>query len=469
MEHIPNEVFDHIAVFLDTATLCTLSCTSKQWYTRVSCQQMLWRKRFAWDFPQHDDNERTWLRRHRQIWEAEAGTGSSSTTTGTSLASQGSLQLDWFAVYCSRQAVEYRWRHNQYAVHRPDCVVDSYSHGTRLQSITHIPERSSPGEVAVVTQWLLVKQQQVVWGLERLCWDGVDIEHLRVRGKYCSDEYLAIRTRCEQTHHFSLYVWHVSALHQPPDIVIAVSSWISDVDMRGNWIVGQHETIGGVGQYTIFAYDLVKKSHHCKASDDFYNLCILRAAENRVIVACAIQESLDIGDVVATHKLWQVCNNQEAPFERWTAGEVRMIKEKYSSIIKPQRVDASRLILRADYDSEPNAETLPSLVLLDAINDAAVVVLKEKWSRSVKIYLVESVVSRNLLAIREWRHKYAMLSLSDGAEIYRVHHDCWVYSGLYPPDSQWVRMPQDAAWQSPKSDASLAIPDYTGHVRQSGE
>ncbi|RKP06912.1 hypothetical protein THASP1DRAFT_24845 [Thamnocephalis sphaerospora] len=96
------------------------------------------------------------------------------------------------------------------------------------------------------------------------------------------------------------------------------------------------------------------------------------------------------------------------------------------------------------------------MALLVTTGDKANLLLEKKWLRRAKAYTILPVLSRNLLVLWKGRNEYTMLSLSDGTWIHRAYYGCWELCGLYPPESQWDKIPKDAVWKDPRDNDDLA-------------
>ncbi|RKP09929.1 hypothetical protein THASP1DRAFT_22296 [Thamnocephalis sphaerospora] len=429
MRYIPSEVFNRIAEACDDeAALVVLSCASRQLRIRVSCQQKLWRARFELQFPQNDSKEQRWLSQYERARLAEARLGN---TANRLSGLERKAPFDWFDAYCKRRAVEYRWRHGRYTVHQVGKVT-AYPRGIRLQSIPYGSSGSFTGNV-VASQWLPASQQRPVWFLEQPCWDGVDMQHMEMRGKWWSDEYLAIRTWDRMADCHPLHVWHLNALHRPPRTINTSMKEVYDMNIYGSWLIWW--TVGSLmsKQYTVCVHNFANGFFHLDVLGGPGLCCILRTGTE----SCAglLQPPTSCGKL---HLIGQ-CRSSGKRLE------------------KLQRIDHDRFILWSGTGSEPSPASPPNLVLVETVNGTSGVSLKERWTRSMHVTDVRPIVSRNLLIVYENYVTLTFVSLSDAANVSRVHLDCWTHNGLYPLESMWTKMADKDTWHDPRNSTAIDL------------
>ncbi|RKP07942.1 hypothetical protein THASP1DRAFT_30241 [Thamnocephalis sphaerospora] len=458
MEYIPNEVFDCIIEATgDEAALVALSCTSKQLRIRVSCRQKLWSERFKQHFSQNDGNEQGWLRQYKRAYQNEACSGSIACESSTSPTGHG---LDWFDIYCRRRATEYRWRQGQHSVHQLARTVGVRPHGIRIQSSPFSYSGLSPDDALVASEWLLMPQRQSTWVLEQLCWGSVKIERMEIRGQWHSDEYLALQTWDKSSRRYSVYAWGFAALHKPPCVVVYNKEQLHDMHIHRNWFWGCYELSKESKQWVTFAYNLAKGEYCLDILGGFTRCCILRATTDCIYIVWVGLDWHTVGPIMVTYKLWQIAPGQSASFQCQATGQMVMNRDGF---VKPQRIDDTRVALWSSYFDEPEATSPPTLVLLEIASDTAKVTLKEAWSHAIEVSEVRAITSRNLLGIRRMSESVTLLDINSGAEVRRIHLDCWEYSGLYPSSDLWTRMAENATWLDPRNGT---IPDIDADAKQ---
>ncbi|RKP05269.1 hypothetical protein THASP1DRAFT_32893 [Thamnocephalis sphaerospora] len=327
--------------------------------------------------------------------------------------------------------------------------------GICLQRIQFTPELSEVDSFAVASQWLSMPGREPVWILEHPCWDGIDLEHLEIWEIWQSDSYLVIKTADSSTGCRSLYVWHFTSLHRPPRTIISHGERIHGVEMYGDWIIYQPGRSTAAGQDTVCVYDLAKSMHYSDVLSSSAGYHITHATASSAYIVVLRCNPVD-GPVPVTYMLWQISSGQAAPFQHQAAGKVVM-EAKGGGVVDLKRIDKDRFILWAPCFDEPDPALPPTIVLVEVIDGAAGVSLVEKWTRSLEIYEVRPIVSRNLLAA----NNQTLLSLSDGSVVCRVDLDCWRLSGLYPHDDQWSGMTVGVAEQNLDNGAILGVHQET--------
>ncbi|RKP07399.1 hypothetical protein THASP1DRAFT_30780 [Thamnocephalis sphaerospora] len=444
MERTPEEVLGHITGYLNDVSLLALSHTSRRWRTRINGRQILWRRRFELHFSQKDDNEREWLRQYKLVHAAKATVGNAS----RELDNPHSEPLfNWFDAYCQRCTAEYCWRHGLYNEHQFTDVADTRLHGTRLQSIPCVLRESAPADSVVASQWLLERRLKPVWILERPCWDGVDVDCLKIQQEWHSAEYLIIWTENTATRNrCSLYAWHLDSLDAPPRTIIADIPLIN-ADVRDNWLIGGYNSREEGNQCTLFVANLAEGSYCSKLLSDFRHSCILRATEDSVHIVCVNYGFVIQGPITLTCEVWQVAPNQSILFQCQVTENITVYRSFISSI-RLVRVDDDRLTIFTNYFDSDEHTSVPTLVLAKTASNTASVSLKEEWGRAVGITHVKPIVSRNLLGTG-LKGYWSLLNLSDGTEVHRLYSDCWRTSGLYPLEKHWERIDDDEAWPNP--------------------
>ncbi|RKP09768.1 hypothetical protein THASP1DRAFT_28453 [Thamnocephalis sphaerospora] len=340
MEHIPNEVLDQLMeASSDDISLVALARTSKQWRNRVSCRQQWWRRRFEQQFSQHDSKERAWLRQYERAYGVAAIVGN---PVGEASNLHSSVSLDWFDVYCKRRAVEYRWRHGQYLVHAFTDIADTRPCGARLQSIPFVRNRLFGDDVVVASQWLLDSRQHTTWLLERLYWGDIDVKRIEVSEKlWQSDEYLVAQAKNKSTKHYSLYVWHFAALHEPPRTIVEGTQSIRSIDVHKDWLACQYRLPSMTDQDITFVYNLINGTHCIDTQSGFSRCCIQRTTADSVYLART--ESSWHNSGFNTCELWQVTPSRAASFQLQTAAKIRV--NVANGCPQPQRIDDNRVIV----------------------------------------------------------------------------------------------------------------------------
>ncbi|RKP05295.1 hypothetical protein THASP1DRAFT_32870 [Thamnocephalis sphaerospora] len=443
MNRMPKEIFDRIVKAMDETTLAALSCTSQQWRARISRRQKWWRERFEQQFPQSDDNEWRWLCQYKR---AHFGRAHNSNYAGKLPDAPQKPQLDWFAVYCSRRAAEYRWRHGQCMVSQSGGVSGTRPHGIRLQSIPLITPGSHLNRAVVASQWMLSSQQQSVWLLERLCWDGVSAGCLKIWERLCLDEHLVVQTYDASDHRSrSLHIWRFDALNKPPRTIVA-SKRVREVHAHRHWLIGRYELPSASA---MFAYNFANGAYCSDVLDGSPYGCIQRVTASDVL-AVYVEYRHQSGPVTVSYKLWRIAPSQPVPFQCKAAGSTRMSKIGY---IRPLRVDDNRFIVHAEKCNKQEPKSPPTLALLAIVYGVKSTSLTEIWTRSIKFRRVQPISSRNLLLVDE----QTLLSLVDGSQVHRVHLECWRLSGLYPLENQWTKMTEESTWHDPKNNPTLNI------------
>ncbi|RKP10467.1 hypothetical protein THASP1DRAFT_27748 [Thamnocephalis sphaerospora] len=465
MKYIPSEVLDQIIEAADDEdALVVLSCASTRLRLRVSSRQKLWHERFERQFPQNDDNEQKWLQLYKQTSQAAACIGQ---TGKRAPPSQNNSLLNWFDAYCKRRLVEYRWRHGRYTVHQTTSISDTYPRGIRIQMIpcTRGKRINSPDDMPIAAQWVVATQQQPVWAMERPCWGNVDMTHVRMHKKWCSDKYLVIQAANVQTRCYILYIWRSSALWSPPRIINVGTKWSSNLELRGKWLVYWHIISAKDSQHTMRVYDLDRNTFCADILTSYSSCSILRAtAESAWIVK--VEHYTNSSEATAvTYTLWSVDHNQAVPFQPQVTSKATMYSGDIGDILV-RRIDDSSFILWSDSEDEPDSAMSPTLVFVDVLEGAPKASLDVRWAMYQKAPEIQPITSRNLLAVKIAFDSVKMLSLHDGSEVHRTQLDCWGISGLYPPDRQWERMAKDVKWQSPKHNPVLGV-DKTADIKSS--
>ncbi|RKP09040.1 hypothetical protein THASP1DRAFT_29169 [Thamnocephalis sphaerospora] len=454
MKRIPDEVLDHIVeICNDEAALVVLSCASKRLRSRVACRQEAWRKRFERQFLQSNDSEQKWLHQHMRAKRAATHLGD---TTSILLFPQGSAQFDWFDAYCERRAVEYRWRHGKYAAHRLTNTANVRPRGVRLQSILCAFDYSPAGDVAVVSQWLIASPRQSAWFSEPLYWGDMDTEDVVVLSKRQSDEYLVIQAWNMLVDCYSLCVWHTAAPHRPPRTIITDKREIPDVSLRGSWLAHRIAHSADTGQYgAAFVYDLARGACYSDIQGNIHTCCSLNATTDRMRIVCVEYNKSTSSPVTIAYKLWQVAPDRAEPMQCQATGRKAMSLKQGD--IKLQRIDDGKFILYSRETDDLDPISAPTISLVEVVDEASGVLLKEKWSLGIRVMDIRSIASHDLFSIQQTYDKWLLLSLIDGSEVRRVHFNCWICSGLYPPDDQWAKMIDDSMWWNPRDDPTLHI------------
>ncbi|RKP07779.1 hypothetical protein THASP1DRAFT_30415 [Thamnocephalis sphaerospora] len=458
MNQAPGDILDCIVEVLDDeAALLLLSWTCVQWRTRITCRQSLWRRRFEQQFPQWDEKERMWLCQYKRA--NQTTTASAVSCARASQSGRHDAHVNWFDAYCSRRAIEYRWRHGQYVVHRPAIVTGASSRGIRLQSIPLVPLYRSSQSVLVATQWLTESQQPPIWRLERPCWGGVKTERTHIMMAWWSDEYLIVFILDKPYLRYILYIWRFTALHEVPRVVDISNRYIIDAKIYGHWFVGQY---GETTQKVAFAYHLSENAWYHSGLGSKFKDCTLHITTDGMRIIRAEYDWAPLGGVLVTLMQQQVVYSSEASSPWRLAGTVSMSS---GNPIKSLHIDDSRLILWAEYIANPTPDTLPTLVLFELTDGATDAPLKEAWARAVHIRSIQPIVSRNLVLIEQYHDRTtALLSLDDGAQIHCVHLDCWRVSGLYPPQAGWAKMAKDVVWPGSDQDTLVDASTITKRV-----
>ncbi|RKP07405.1 hypothetical protein THASP1DRAFT_30784, partial [Thamnocephalis sphaerospora] len=433
MERAPDEVLDHIIDYLDDAALLTLSRASRQWRARLSCRQTLWARRFEQQFSQRDDNEREWLRQYKHVHAARVHANGVASRL-PSLCSNS--PFEWFDTYRERCAIEYRWRCGLHMEHQLVGAADARPDGIRIQSIPYALYRLDPENALIASQWLLKSQQRLVWILERPCWDGVDTSRMEITREWHSAEYLVIWTMDRKMfNRRSLYAWHLDALDAPPRTIMADKPMIG-TDIYKNWVIYGYMLSMESNQYSIVVAHLTKELHYSDTLGSFNNCCIQRATADDVCIIWVEFEFGPSGSTMVTYKLWQFTSSRTTPFQCQAVGTTAMNRTTIGEIM-PKRVDDSRFIMFSNNCGYLGSASSPTLVLVEVIGGAEGVLLKEKWSRSLKTQKIRPIVSRDMLGVLQDSGKWSLLSLKDGCNLHRLHLDCWHNSGLYSSDDQW--------------------------------
>ncbi|RKP08086.1 hypothetical protein THASP1DRAFT_30115, partial [Thamnocephalis sphaerospora] len=308
MNRMPNEVLDRIVASVnDQATLVVLSWASRQWRIRVSSWQTLWQNYYLNQFPQDDNSEFRWLRQYEQVEKAIQARAERATNKPAD--PYQAWTLDWFNAYCHRCATEYRWRHGLYAMRQLDKVASTPPNGVHLQSIPCIRLPASQKDAVVASQWLLTTEQRPTWLLERLCWDGIDMEHAQIVGRDQADEHLFMYImhlnmgRAAPLRN-SLHVWRLAALHKPSRAIVT-NRLIYSTTIHRNWLVVQYRLSEETGQIVTAVHDLVKGLSCLDTPGDYSYRCILRAAADGVHTVRVECDQEAFGSVAVLYKLWQ--------------------------------------------------------------------------------------------------------------------------------------------------------------------
>ncbi|RKP06331.1 hypothetical protein THASP1DRAFT_31844 [Thamnocephalis sphaerospora] len=315
MNRVPAEIVYRIVyVSDDEAALVALATTSRWLYACVAAQRKLWRLRFERDFSKQDENEQRWLRHYARGHLAHLLFAEEQ----QEVLLQTDELLDWFRVYCSRRATEYRRRRGLYTVHQAKQASDIHASGIRLQSI--ITSSRETRDMHVLSQRILAPQQQPVWIAEQLCWDGVDADNMLVTEERYSDEYLVIAVEARSmtmsagSTNATLYAWHFNALHLPPRLIM--SKLMGTISLYKNWlVVRKHFMCDSVPSITL-VFDLAKHTARPGILEGGVNhIHIQKATEDSVCLLWRDKIKVEESHATISWRLWDFTPDRAPPVQ----------------------------------------------------------------------------------------------------------------------------------------------------------
>ncbi|RKP09668.1 hypothetical protein THASP1DRAFT_28551 [Thamnocephalis sphaerospora] len=468
--YIPNEIIDYIIRLSDDdAALVALACVSRRLRNCVVSHQKMWRSRFMLYFPPQTDRELAWMRLHTRMHL------STNTRNNQSSARASNLRLDaqpnWFEMYCSRRTAEHRWRYGQYTTRLLANAATAPSNGVRLQSVPYARADATPCEAVVATQWLSADQQQPMWTLEEVCWDGVDVQHANIRNCLWSAEHLVIslyqasEDALDTDETTSVYAWHFNALHRPPRAITA-SRKMYPIAIHREWLLFYDNPSGLHNRGCMSVYSLAK--HACYTDILGTGVSVWHVQSTtpkgmRIFWIDRISET--VSPVQVPWKLWEFDPDSGATSRCMSNGKT-LIRGTWQNL-RTLRVDDSRLVLYSVYQGESPADATPAptLVLLASPAGNAGTLLEKRWSLDLMLDKVVAIVAHNRLLAKQ-PGGFALLSLSDGTRLYNTSTTTlrrWYDSAFYPPKHRWITFSIGAPWQRLYNDPELGLsPDDTG-------
>ncbi|RKP10844.1 hypothetical protein THASP1DRAFT_27383 [Thamnocephalis sphaerospora] len=459
MNRVPAEIVYRI-VYLsdDEAGLVALAATSRWLYACVAAQRKLWRLRFERDFPKQDKNEQHWLQLCARTHLADRLFAQEQ----QEVLLQTDELLDWFRVYCSRRATEYRWRHGLYTVRQAKQADGTCVGGIRLQSI--ITAKRTVEDLYVLSQRILAPQQQPVWIFEQPCWDGVDTDCTYITEHRLSNDYLVVAVEPPaliptiKSAEATLYAWHLDALHLPPRLIM--SDFAGSISLHKNWLVAHNHFANDSIPGITFVFELDKHTSRPGIIEGgSRKLQVQQATSDSVRILCRDKISAEESHAMVSWQLWDFTPDRAPPTQCLAAYEAPFYAADF--FLATCRIDDSRFIVyNFDAARQPTDTMPPTIALMTITESSAGVAIKETWSLAQELNDIELIVSRNMILLSLPPNHHKLLNLSDGSLVHDIPLatlDFWSESGLYPVRSQWANMTEKDAQKHLHGDPTFAF------------